>query len=375
MKKPAEQNPGHHPATIFGAIVKIICVTVFVMSSSWLFLTIFDKYMTEQLTKSDMSDFIIRYMGFLIVGALLGVAISTFVQHGLEELHRQIMQAMRRMSPQLMASGSLGLVVGMIFATLAGLPLYIYFPEHRTAGFAMTLCAGVIFGYLGILIFSRLNLWPERGGAAVGPFSRTRARPKVLDSSAIIDGRVYQLCEAGFMEGRILVPSLVLNEVQKIADDDDSVRKQRGRRGLEIIEKLRDNPEIDLEVMEVKKSRDSFDETVDAQLVAYTKSVRGMLVTNDYNLTKVAELRGVRVYNLNILSNSIRKTLLPGEIVDVHVVKYGKETGQGIAYLDDGTMIVIESGDKFIGESIRVEINSIMQTVAGRLIFARVAHE
>ena len=368
MKKTKTQH-STSPTPILSVVVKLVCVTICVLLFSYFSYLINEVYMQE----TKISSFMFKTMGFLIVGALLGVAVSSSVQTALEEFHRQMLSVLRRVSPQVMATSSLGLVVGMIFATLAGLPLYIYFPELKNVGFILTLVSGVVFGYLGILIFSRLSLWSGERGLTAMP--RDAARPKVCDTSAIIDGRVYDLAKNGLLDGRIIIPSLALNELQGIADDKDPIRKQRGRRGLDLVDKLREIEGANVEVVEVKKDKNAFDETVDAQLIAYTKSVGGVLVTNDYNLTRVAELRGVAVLNLNLLANTFRKALLPGEIEDVHVVRYGKESGQGIAYLDDGTMIVIESGDKFIGESVTVEINSIMQTVAGRLIFARIASE
>ena len=369
-------SPQRDPVSVLSALVKILSVTLFVMLFNYTPRLIQQLYNVTSpaspiaLYMNDNVEYI--SIASVVLGALIGVAMSSQMEHGLLQIHRQLLTWMKRYPPQVMASSSIGAIVGMIFAILLALPVYLFFPEQREAGFIIAVSCAVVFSYLGGLMFSRVNLWAQGGSSGAG-FARESALPKVIDSSVVIDGRIYNLCAAHFMEGRIIVPSVVLNEIQKIADDNDPVRKQRGRNALDLIEKMRDRDDVRLEVVEVRRSKDSLDESVDSQLVAFTKSIGGVLVTNDFNLTKVADLRGVRTYNLNLLANEFRKTLLPGDTVDVHVIKYGKEGGQGIAYLDDGTMIVIESGDKFIGESVVVEVSSIMQTVAGRLIFARVA--
>jgi uncharacterized protein YacL len=364
------------PVSVLSATVKILTVTAFVMFFNYVPRVVQRLYHVTRPSSPSakyMNDNL-EYISIacVVLGAFIGMGLSSQLENALLQLHRQIGQWLRRYSPQVMASSSIGVVVGLIFAMLISMPVHLFFPEQRTAGFLIAVSCAVVFGYLGGLMFSRLGLWGQGGGAAPA-FARGGAAPKVLDSSVIIDGRIYKLCKEHFIEGRILIPSPVLNEIQHIADDSDNVRKQRGRNALSLIEQMRDMDDVMLEVVELRREKDSFDDSVDAQLVAYAKSIGGVLVTNDFNLTKVAELRGVRVYNLNILANEFRKTLLPGDTVEVHVVKYGKEGGQGIAYLDDGTMVVVESGDKFIGESVVVEVSSIMQTVAGRLIFARVA--
>jgi uncharacterized protein YacL len=368
--------PGQQQVSALSAAVKILTVTAFVMFFNFVPRLVQRVYnlTRPQSSAAEYMNANVEYVTIagVVLGALIGMALSPQIENALLQTHRQLARALRRYPPQVMASSSIGVVVGLIFATLVSMPAHVFFPEQRTAGLLIAVSCALIFGYLGGLMFSRLNLWGAAPGAS--PDSPAdAAAPKVLDSSVIIDGRIGRLCQERFIEGRILIPSPVLNEIQHIADDTDKVRRERGRNALALISQLRDMEGVNLEVVDVRRDRDSFDESVDAQLVAYAKRIGGVLVTNDFNLTKVAGLRGVRVYNLNLLANEFRKTLLPGDTVEVHVVKYGKEGGQGIAYLDDGTMVVIESGDKFIGEAIVVEVSSIMQTVAGRLIFARVA--
>ncbi len=309
--------------------------------------------------------------GFLIAGFLLGLLLAPYVEEWLLGLHKQVLKSMQRFSPHALASGFIGLLMGFFFSILITFPIWIFMQQHRALSLTLTIVSCVVFGYLGVVIFSRVSLW---GGSIVSTVSyRTDAAlPKVLDTSVLIDGRIFDLCSARLIEGKIIIPDIVVNELQGIAGDADAVRRKRGRRGLDIVAKIKALEDVELEVIDMPAPRAGESNTVDSRLTNYAKAIGGILVTNDFNLTKVAELRGVRVYNLNVLARALRKTVLPGERIEVSVVKVGKEHGQGIAYLDDGTMIVIESGEKSVGDNVAVEINSIMQTVAGRLIFAKI---
>ena len=198
------------------------------------------------------------------------------------------------------------------------------------------------------------------------------ASTKVLDTSVIIDGRVADLCETGFLEGPFLVPHFILNELQHIADSSDSLKRARGRRGLDILNKIQKMTDVDVRIIEedfphVKE--------VDAKLVVLAKKVGGRIITNDLNLNKVAELQGVRVLNINELCNALRPVVLPGETIRVFVLKEGKEAGQGVAYLDDGTMIVVDNARRCIGRNVDVTVTSVLQTTAGRMIFTRLKEE
>ena len=191
---------------------------------------------------------------------------------------------------------------------------------------------------------------------------------KILDTNVIIDGRIADICKTGFLEGTMLIPVFVLEELQHIADSPQSLRRVRGRRGLDILQKMRDDESLDVEVMNI-----DFDDVpeVDSKLVRLAQKVEGKIITNDFNLNKVAQLRGVEVLNINDLSNAVKPVVIPGEIMRVQVVKDGKEPGQGVAYLDDGTMIVVENGHKYLSRTIAVEVTSALQTSAGRMIFAK----
>ena len=191
---------------------------------------------------------------------------------------------------------------------------------------------------------------------------------KLLDTNVIIDGRIADICKTGFLEGKLLIPVFVLEELQYIADSSDSLRRVRGRRGLDVLQAIREDETLEVEVMNV-----DFEDIhgVDSKLVRLAQKVNGKIITNDYNLNKVAQLRGVEVLNINDLSNAVKPVVIPGETMKVQVVRDGKEPGQGVAYLDDGTMIVIENGHRYLSRTISVEVTSALQTSAGRMIFAR----
>lgn len=196
--------------------------------------------------------------------------------------------------------------------------------------------------------------------------------PKVLDTSVIIDGRIYDICQTGFIEGTLIIPNFVLEELRHIADSSDSLKRNRGRRGLDILNKIQKELDIEVKIWdkEVKDAKE-----VDIKLLKLAKELGGKVVTNDYNLNKVAEFQGVPVLNINELANAVKPVLLPGEELSILVAKVGKEQNQGIAYLDDGTMIVIENGKRYVGDTIDVIVTSVLQTAAGRMIFARPKNE
>jgi uncharacterized protein YacL len=198
------------------------------------------------------------------------------------------------------------------------------------------------------------------------------ATDKVLDTSVIIDGRIADVAQAGFLEGTLLIPQYVLRELQQIADSADPLKRNRGRRGLDVLQRLQRTPGIrtelhDLDFPHIRE--------VDRRLIETALAVGGVIVTNDYNLNKVAELNGVRVLNVNELAGALRPVVLPGEMLHVQVLREGKEVGQGVAYLDDGTMVVVEHGRRHIGQTVGVTVNTVLQTAAGRMIFTRLAED
>lgn len=198
--------------------------------------------------------------------------------------------------------------------------------------------------------------------------SVSKSEAKVLDTSVIIDGRIFDICQTGFIEGTLVIPNFVLKELRHIADSSDGLKRNRGRRGLDILNKIQ--KELNVEVQIYEKDFPDIEE-VDSKLLKLAQVLNGKVITNDYNLNKVAEFQGVPVLNINELANAVKPVVLPGEEMVITIIKDGKESGQGIAYLDDGTMIVVEGGRKHIGETLNVAVTSVLQTAAGRMIFAK----
>lgn len=266
-----------------------------------------------------------------------------------------------------------GLLVGLLIGALSN-HLVGKIPLQDTAvSQVLSLLLYVVCAYLGIV----LGLWkgPEVGWRDDGEFwigsGRTRS-PKILDTSVIIDGRIADICETGFLEGTLIIPQFILKELQQIAGSSDALKRNRGRRGLDILQRIQKN--VDIEVRIVDNDFPKIRE-VDAKLVALGKALRGKVLTNDYNLNKIAELQGVQVLNVNQLANAVKPVVLPGEIMNVYVMKEGKEYGQGVAYLDDGTMVVIDNAKRYLSKNIDVAVTSVLQTTAGRMIFTRLKED
>ena len=198
------------------------------------------------------------------------------------------------------------------------------------------------------------------------------ARPLLLDTSAIVDGRIADIAETRILESNVIVPRFVLDELQTIADSGDKLKRNRGRRGLDVLEKLRQSESLNIQIMEVAPEDVEGEIGVDAKLVALARRLNGRVVTNDYNLNKIAQLRGVNVINLNDLANAVKPVMLPGEAMSIRIIRPGEEAGQGVGYLDDGTMVVVEGGRDHIDEQIQITVTSALQTSAGRMIFGKV---
>lgn len=257
-----------------------------------------------------------------------------------------------------------GVVLGLVMTALTS----IFVWRIPKVGPVFTLLFGIAWVYLGMVIMMSLKgaLKPIVGAAEEeeGP---TPERPKILDTNVIIDGRIADVCKTGFLDGMIYVPGFILDELQLIADSADPLRRTRGRRGLDILNQMQKNMSL------LVRSFDTADigevETVDMKLVRLAKDIGGSIVTNDYNLNKVAQLQGVKVLNVNELANALKPVVLPGEQLQVQLVKEGKEPNQGIGYLDDGTMVVVESGKPHIGRQVISTVTSVLQTSAGKMIF------
>lgn len=284
---------------------------------------------------------------------------------------RMLRVRLAQVSAPKMLSGLIGLGIGLIIAALVSFPVSLLPPPF---GQILPFIGAIIFSYIGVSVFVMrqndiFNILKSRFSLPAEENSRGRSERNVLlDTSVIIDGRIADIARTGFITGSMLVPSFVLNEIQHIADSSDSLRRQRGRRGLDILNRMQKDSMIpfritDLDVEGVHE--------VDDKLVILAKQLRCPILTNDYNLNRVAELQGVTVLNINELANAVKAVYIPGEALEVLVIQEGKELGQGVGYLDDGTMVVIEEGKDYINRTILVTVTKVLQTAAGRMIFAR----
>jgi uncharacterized protein YacL len=315
-----------------------------------------------------------------LLGALVGLVLTPFVT---TRPVRYIVSVLSRVSVQSLTSGLIGLVSGLIIAALLSLPLSML-PEPFSQ--ILPFVGVVVFGYLGVavfvirqgdvseMLFSRLQSpavesVAEPGGVSTGVSNTMVGRNVLLDTSVIIDGRIADIARTGFLAGTLLIPRFVLNELQYIADSPDALRRQRGRRGMEVLSQLQKDSAVPVRIsdIDVEGVRE-----VDDKLVVLARQLRCPILTNDYNLNRVAELQGVAVLNVNELANAVKSVFLPGESITVNIIQEGREAGQGIAYLDDGTMVVVEDGRNRINTKTPVNVTKVLQTAAGRMIFARI---
>ncbi|MFH1778605.1 MAG: PIN domain-containing protein [Candidatus Omnitrophota bacterium] len=319
---------------------------------------------------------------FIILCALLGFQIGDFLKIfgkfapftgiGLGVLAAFIIIfmeiSMKRISVRGLSAAVFGLIFGILFARIImwGLAYITMSEEFRSL---LQVSLTLIFCYLGMIMAMRgrdeFNI--------IIPYVKLKREDQkeeiiVLDTSVIIDGRIADICHTKFIEGRLIIPRFVLKELQQIADSPDSIKRNRGRRGLDMLNKIRK-----LTYMEVKIHEEDFPELqdVDAKLIKLSKILSAKIFTNDYNLNKIAELQGVSILNINELANALKPVVLPGELMEVKLIKEGKEYNQAVAYLDDGTMVVVDNARHMIGQEVRVIVTSVLQTAAGRMIFTR----
>lgn len=298
--------------------------------------------------------------GYPVIGAAAGLVCAGILI--LSEMF------MRKISTRNLSAGLVGLVFGIfmswVLTTVIGL-----IPMKAEIFLSIQIILTLIFCYLGMVI----SLRGKDEFSLIIPYVKFERRDQaeeliILDTSVIIDGRIADICQTKFISGHLVIPRFVLKELQQIADSQDTLKRNRGRRGLDILNKMQKNPS-----MNIKIADEDFPEIadVDAKLIKMATVIGGKIATNDYNLNKIAELQGVTALNINDLANALRPVVLPGEIMQVRIVKEGKEYNQGVAYLDDGTMIVVDNARYLIGQGLRVIVTSIFQTSAGRMIFAK----
>jgi uncharacterized protein YacL len=291
------------------------------------------------------------------VGALLGLAIVIFEWR------------LRLMSLTRLIGAAIGSILGIFGAYLFALVIRSSIPAGHTQSF-LQIMVMLLMAYVGLIVGANkgdlLNL--AALGGVFGGEKQSKRSYKILDTSVIIDGRIADIAETGFLDGLIVIPQFVLRELQLVADSADSLKRNRGRRGLDILQRLQKGASVQIQIVE-----DDFPAVreVDLKLIELAKLYEGKIITNDFNLNKVAQLQGVDVLNINELANSLKPIVLPGEVMKVFVLKEGKEYNQGVAYLDDGTMVVVDNARKMIGKTIDISVTSVLQTTAGKMIFGK----
>lgn len=310
-----------------------------------------------------------------LVGALIGLILTPYLT---TRPMRALRSILGRIAAETLFAALVGLVSGLIIAALLSFPLSIL---PGVLGNIGPFVGVLLFGYLGVSIFvmrqgdimgmlTALTNRGEGGGTNGGGSSWSKMnRTILLDTSVIIDGRIADIASTGFLPGTLLIPRFVLNELQYVADSPDGLRRQRGRRGMEVLSTLQKDPNVMVRIsdIDVEGIRE-----VDSKLVILGRQLSCPVLTNDYNLNRVAELQGVTVLNINELANAVKSVVLPGEVLRMNIIQEGKERDQGVGYMEDGTMVVIENGREEIGEYTDVVVTKVLQTAAGRMIFARI---
>ena len=299
------------------------------------------------------------------VGAALGALCSlSFV----------LLEVSLRNTPvKVIIAGAVGAIIGLIIANLFTYSFLVFRADKSALSLLFCLLINAAFGYLGLMLGAQKGEELDVSGWSMTSTKESEGRSyKILDTSVIIDGRISDVCETGFVEGTLIIPQFVLRELTSIADSADSLKRNRGRRGLDILKKLQKQTSIEVKIVEQDFPKIK---EVDAKLVALAKQMNARVITNDFNLNKVAEIQGVGVLSINQLATSVKPLVLPGEIMKVYIQREGKEPGQGVAYLDVGTMVVVENGKRYQGKDIDVAVTSVLQTTAGRMIFTMVKGE
>jgi len=345
---------------VFGGVIAYNLVYIFGFASEYTF------------SWQNIGEFFLtRQFYAVLLGAILGYFLIFYLLNKLLDFIMDFELKFKEISWKKIVIAVIGLIIGLITGAIINFIFSI--PRIPRIGMPLQIFINITFTYMGFALAVHKEkdiasfLFARKKEEIDCPQIKTGS-DKILDTSVIIDGRIYDICKTGFIEGNFVIPEFVLEELQHIADSADDLKRNRGRRGLDILRQMQNDDQIQVEIIDY-----DFEEVseVDSKLVKLAQITEAKVLTNDYNLNKVAELQGVNVLNINELANAVKPVVLPGEEMDVKVIKEGKENGQGVAYLDDGTMIVIEEGIKYLGDDISVLVTSILQTAAGRMIFAR----
>jgi uncharacterized protein YacL len=332
--------------------------------------------LSAKIVDADFVHTFQRYGGGWIIAIIFAIAfflLTPFARRQGAKVAKNIDKELKGVPTENIIGTAIGLVAGLLIAYLVS-RIWVSF-ENGYLEFAVTVLTFVVFGFIGISLGSRrakdLPHILHKGRPMEINVGGKNAIPKILDTSVIIDGRILDIMKAGFIEGKIIIPEFVLTELQAIADSADSLRRTKGRKGLDVLKQIKDSFGIEIYANKHRKEIDEIPE-VDIKLIKLSEILNAKLVTNDYNLNKVASIRGVTVLNINELSDLLRPVFIVGEKVMVHPIKEGENPGQSVAYLDDGTMIVVQNGKQYIGKDVSVAVTSTHQTSAGRMIFAKV---
>ena len=356
--------------------LKFIFAFIFALIGIYLGYSVGTWYIGLKVVQGQPSTYkTISLVLFSVLGAIVVGSASVVVSKVLV----RIAENMDKLSTTEKLATVLGVILGIVAGTILVLPMPL---ESDAMRLCVLLLAAMTFGYLGAHIFLSMKediflVWPSSAAVAKAQAEAQvgtgggKERIKILDTNVIIDGRIADICRTGFVEGPIYVPGCVLVELHHIADSAEQLKRARGRRGLDILNALQKDMNLQVRTYDHLLSPDDSAE-VDYRLVQLAKKLEGVIVTNDFNLNKVAELEGVTVLNVNELANALKPVVLPGEEMNVTLIREGKEINQGVAYLEDGTMVVVEGGRRHIGETLDVVVTSVLQTVAGKMIFAEV---
>ncbi len=312
-----------------------------------------------------------HFVGFIvpiIVLVGLGYVIGGVTGRYVARLLNRFEHAIQDVPGYELMFGAMGIIAGFLIAFLPSIVLFRSYP-----GWIFALLLYVIFGVVGYVVAVQkkdelLEIFrPRHPSPAAGGKDDNYRSAKILDTSVVIDGRIVDICQSGFLEGTLVVPRFVLNELQAIADSEDTLKRNRGRRGLDILNSLQRQDRVEIEIV-----NQDYPELadVDSKLINLARHLNLPILTNDFNLNKVAELQGARVLNINELANALKPVVLPGEEITITLLKEGKEPNQGVGYLDDGTMVVVEGGKRLVGKEVDAQVTSVLQTPAGRMIFA-----
>lgn len=334
---------------------------------------------TDVFQKFSKSEVYVAGLFFAIIFAIIFFRLTPLIRRGSVKMADNIESDLAGVSANAIITGTVGLVIGFLIALLVS-QIYEAIIEDQYLYAAVTIATYMFFGYIGTVVAK------SKGKEIVESFTVPRktfedkifakgkkkadGTPKILDTSVIIDGRIAEIMKTGFLEGQVVIPEFVLVELRHIADSSDSLKRVRGRRGLDILNKIQVEYGIEIYNTDSEKSIKEIPE-VDVKLLKLAQILGGKVVTNDFNLNKVATINGVEVLNINELANTLKPVVIPGEEMTVNLVKQGKDSSQAIGYLDDGTMIVVEDGRGKIGKTVDIGVTSVLQTAAGRMIFGR----